>query len=54
MFTDPVEVEGFGELNVHYVHQMSSVQGAISLLFVHGFKSALCMANVESACEFEK
>jgi len=39
MFTCPVEVEGFGELNVHYVHQKSSVNGAIPLLFVHGCMS---------------
>ncbi|KAI9449658.1 alpha/beta-hydrolase [Russula earlei] len=37
MFTRSVEVEGFGELNVHYVHQRSSVNGAIPLLFVHGW-----------------
>src|SRR5712691_7460352 len=41
MFTRTVEVEGFGELNVHYVHQRSSVKGAIPLLFVHGCKSPL-------------
>ena len=39
MFTRPVEVEGFGELNVHYVHQRSSVKSAIPLLFVHGCMS---------------
>ena len=39
MFTRPIDVEGFGELRVHYVHQRSSVQGAIPLLFVHGCKS---------------
>jgi len=37
MFTRPIEVEGFGELNVHYVHQRSTVKGAIPLLFVHGW-----------------
>jgi hypothetical protein len=39
MFTWSIEVEGFGELSVHYVHQRSSVKGAIPLLFVHGCKS---------------
>ena len=39
MFTCPVEVEGFGELNVHYVHKRRSVNGAIPLLFVHGCMS---------------
>jgi len=37
MFTRPIEVEGFGELDVHYIHQRSSVSGAIPLLFVHGW-----------------
>ena len=36
MFTRDIEVEGFGTLNVHYVHQKSEVKGAIPLLFVHG------------------
>ena len=39
MFTRLIEVQGFGELSVHYVHQRSSVKGAIPLLFVHGCKS---------------
>ena len=38
MFTRSIEVEEFGELRVHYVHQRSSVKGAIPLLFVHGCK----------------
>ncbi|KAF8257161.1 Alpha/Beta hydrolase protein [Lactarius quietus] len=37
MFTRTVAVEGFGELSVHYVHQRSAVEGAIPLLFVHGW-----------------
>ncbi len=36
MFTRDIEVEGFGALNIHYVHQRSKVEGAIPLLFVHG------------------
>ena len=36
MFTRDIEVDGFGTLNVHYVHQVSEVKGAIPLLFVHG------------------
>jgi hypothetical protein len=35
-FTTSVEVEGFGELNIHFVHQKSDVTSAIPLLFVHG------------------
>ncbi|KAH8982019.1 Alpha/Beta hydrolase protein [Lactarius akahatsu] len=37
MFTRTIEVDGFGELNVHYVHQKSTAKGAIPLLFVHGW-----------------
>ena len=38
MFTRDIEVDGFGTLNVHYIHQVSEVKGAIPLLFVHGCK----------------
>ncbi|KAH9035746.1 alpha/beta-hydrolase [Lactarius pseudohatsudake] len=37
MFTRTIAVEGFGELNVHYIHQKSTAKGAIPLLFVHGW-----------------
>ncbi|KAH8981705.1 Alpha/Beta hydrolase protein [Lactarius akahatsu] len=37
MFTCTIEVDGFGELSVHYVHQKSAAKGAIPLLFVHGW-----------------
>ncbi|KAI9435116.1 alpha/beta-hydrolase [Lactarius indigo] len=37
MFTRNIAVDGFGELNVHYVHQKSVAKGAIPLLFVHGW-----------------
>ncbi|KAI1794412.1 epoxide hydrolase [Ganoderma leucocontextum] len=37
MSTRDIEVDGFGTLNVHYVHQVSDVKGAIPLLFVHGW-----------------
>ena len=50
MFTRPVEVRGFGELNVHYVHQTSSVKGAIPLLFVHGCKSFPSLPSVFPNC----
>ncbi len=36
MFTRDIEVEGFGALNIHYVHQRSTLKSAIPLLFVHG------------------
>lgn len=35
-FTQDIDVQGFGTLNIHYVHQKSAVEGAIPLLFVHG------------------
>ena len=36
MFTRDIEVEGFGKLNIHYIHKKSEVPNAIPLLFVHG------------------
>ena len=36
MFTRDIEVEEFGVLDIHYVHQRSEVKSAIPLLFVHG------------------
>ncbi|OBZ71357.1 putative epoxide hydrolase [Grifola frondosa] len=36
-FTRDIEVDGFGTLDIHYIHQKSKVQGAIPLLFVHGW-----------------
>lgn len=37
-FTTKVNVDGFGELNMHFVHQRSSQPGSIPLLFCHGCK----------------
>ncbi|KAG5635450.1 hypothetical protein H0H81_011227 [Sphagnurus paluster] len=36
-FTRDIDIEGFGALNIHYVHKKSKVDGAIPLLFVHGW-----------------
>ncbi|EKM79128.1 hypothetical protein AGABI1DRAFT_85025 [Agaricus bisporus var. burnettii JB137-S8] len=36
-FTRDIEVEGFGSLNIHYVHKKSTVDTAIPLIFVHGW-----------------
>ncbi|KAJ7207580.1 Alpha/Beta hydrolase protein [Mycena pura] len=36
-FTRDIAVDGFGTLNVHYVHKRSAVEGAVPLLFVHGW-----------------
>ncbi|KAI0768969.1 alpha/beta-hydrolase [Trametes elegans] len=37
MYTRPIAVDGHGTLDVHYVHQRSTVAGAVPLLFVHGW-----------------
>jgi hypothetical protein len=36
-FETRIEVEGFGELDIHFLHQKSEVKGAVPLLFVHGW-----------------
>jgi hypothetical protein len=45
MFTRKVDVQGQGNLEVHYVHQKSKVNGAIPLLFVHG-----CTFSLPTSC----
>lgn len=35
-FTRDIEVNGHGTLNIHYVHQRSTVENAVPLLFLHG------------------
>jgi len=37
-FTTPIAVEGFGELNIHFVHKTSHQKGSIPLLFCHRCK----------------
>lgn len=37
MFTLPVESDGFGTLDIHFVHARSTRRDAIPLLFVHGW-----------------
>lgn len=36
-FETQVTIDGFGPLDMHFLHQKSEVQGAIPLLFVHGW-----------------
>ncbi|KAH8671981.1 putative epoxide hydrolase [Tricladium varicosporioides] len=36
-YTTPINVDGFHELNIHFVWQRSEVKNAIPLLFVHGW-----------------
>ena len=51
MYTRDVEVEGFGTLNVHYVHKKSEVEGAIPLLFVHGCECPLFCSRVQTGID---
>ncbi|KAJ7148030.1 Alpha/Beta hydrolase protein [Mycena crocata] len=44
-FTRDIVVEGFGTLNVHYVHKKSALQDAIPLLFVHGWPGSFIEAR---------
>ena len=37
-FTVDIEVDGFETLNIHFIHQKSTLETAIPLLFVHGCK----------------
>lgn len=39
-FQTSVKVDGFGALDIHFVHQRSEAPNAIPLLFVHGCKSS--------------
>lgn len=36
-FLTSIEVDGFGSLDVHYIHQRNTSSNAIPLLFVHGW-----------------
>ncbi|GAB1315461.1 hypothetical protein MFIFM68171_05671 [Madurella fahalii] len=36
-YRTPISIEGFGELNIHFIHQTSGRPGSIPLLFCHGW-----------------
>ncbi|KAH8897917.1 alpha/beta-hydrolase [Thozetella sp. PMI_491] len=36
-FTVDIEIEGFGNYQIHFVHQKSKIPNAIPLLFIHGW-----------------
>ena len=36
-FTVPIQVDDFGEMTIHFVHQKSNLEGAIPLIFIHGW-----------------
>lgn len=42
-FQTTVSIDGFQEVNMHFVHQKSEASGAIPLLFVHGCKISFCI-----------
>lgn len=42
-FHTPVKVDGFDELDIHFVWQKSEVKNAIPLLFVHGVSTILVL-----------
>ncbi|KAF8869907.1 Alpha/Beta hydrolase protein [Infundibulicybe gibba] len=44
-FTRDIEIEGFGSLNIHYIHKRSEVANAIPLLFVHGWPGSFFEAT---------
>ncbi|TFK48596.1 alpha/beta-hydrolase [Heliocybe sulcata] len=44
-FLRDIEVGGFGGLSVHYLHQRSRQEGAIPLLFVHGWPGSFLEAK---------
>jgi pimeloyl-ACP methyl ester carboxylesterase len=45
MFETQVEVDGFGPVDMHFVHQKSGVKGAIPFLFVHGWPGSFMEAS---------
>lgn len=45
-FTRDIDVDGYGTINIHYVHKKSEAKDAIPLLFVHG-----CMSPFSPHCE---
>jgi microsomal epoxide hydrolase len=49
-FTFDIPVDGFGSLNIHFVHQRSKVENAIPLLFVHGCRQILTWPRLISCC----
>ncbi|KAJ7693068.1 Alpha/Beta hydrolase protein [Mycena rosella] len=44
-FTHDIAVQGLGTLNIYYVHKRSAVEGAIPLLFVHGWPGSFIEAR---------
>ncbi|KAL8721464.1 MAG: hypothetical protein Q9225_001876 [Loekoesia sp. 1 TL-2023] len=36
-YRTPIDIDGFGTLDIHFIHQKSPIEGAIPLLFAHGW-----------------
>jgi Epoxide hydrolase N terminus len=47
-FTRDIDVDGFGTINIHYVHKRSDEKNAIPLLFVHGCASVALLRIIRS------
>ncbi|KIW09246.1 uncharacterized protein PV09_00170 [Verruconis gallopava] len=45
MFTRPVQSQGFGTLDIHFIHATSKAENAIPLLFVHGWPGSFIEAS---------
>lgn len=45
-----IPIDGFGELDVHFLHQKSSANRAIPLLFVHGCEFGFDAVWLKSYC----
>lgn len=48
-FTRDIEIDGFGALNIHYVHVKSEAKDAIPLLLVHGCDLFICHFTLSDA-----
>ena len=47
-FTRDIDVDGFGALNIHYIHKKSEAKNAIPLLFVHGCKGHSIFSSLKA------
>ncbi|PSN62270.1 alpha/beta-hydrolase [Corynespora cassiicola Philippines] len=44
-YTIAIEVDGFGPIDIHFLHQKSNVESAIPLIFVHGWPGSFFEAT---------
>lgn len=38
-YKTPIDIDGYGTLDIHFIYQQSPIEGAIPLLFCHGCES---------------